>query len=96
MAEEEKVKKRVKRTAGTPNTPIGAKAFFKPSIGRLVMRKPGVLRKSEKVLKINAQLEAVKGTPDAPASKCEGKPWKEFVSCLRKEMKALIKKVEEK
>ena len=81
------------QTPGNPNTPIGAKAFYKPSMGRLIMRKPGVLRKSDYVLMINEQLAAVKGKPDAPAKKCKGKAWKDFVSCLRKEMKALIKKV---
>jgi len=78
------------RTYGRPNTPFGSKVYYKPSMGRIIFRIPGVVRRSEKVLAINAKLEAVAGTPDAPATKCKGKPWREFVKCLKYEMKRLI------
>jgi len=86
---------RLGRTYGRPNTPWGTKVYFKPSMGRVIGRKPGVVRRSEYVLKINEQLEALKGSPEHPATKCKGKPggWKEFISCLRAEMKKAIKKV---
>ena len=75
---------RVKASA-TANRP-----YFKPSMGKVIFRHPGVLRRSKRVLAINAKLEAVAGTPNAPATKCKGKPWREFVRCLRREMKALV------
>lgn len=68
------------------------RAYFKPSLRRVVIRHPGVIRRSEKVLAINAKLEAVKGTPNAPATKCKGKPWDLFVDCLGTEMKSLVGK----
>lgn len=67
--------------------------YFKPALRHAVIRHPGVIRRSEKVLAINAKLEGVKGTPDAPATKCKGKPWDAFVDCLRTEMKRLVGKV---
>ena len=81
------------RTYGRPNTPWGSKIYFKPSMGRVIARKPGVLRKSDDVLAINKVLEDLKGSSDHPATKCKGKPggWKEFVSCLRDEMKKALK-----
>jgi len=64
--------------------------YFKPSMNKVIIRHPGVLRRSERVLAINKKLEDVAGTPRAPATACKGKPWREFVSCLRREMKSLI------
>ena len=83
------------RTYGRPNTPWGTKVYFKPSMGRVIARKPGVVRRSDNVLAINKQLEDLKGKPEHPATKCKGKPggWREFVSCLRDEMKRAISKV---
>jgi len=73
------------QTAGSPNTPVGAKAYYKPSIGKMVLRKPGVLRRSERVLERNRKVAAAK-----PASACKGiastKGWKGFVACLREKM----------
>jgi len=77
------------RTYGRPNSPFGVKWFFKPSMGRVIGRIPGVNRKSPKVLAVNEVLENLAGKPDHPATKCKGKDWKRFTSCLRKEMKAL-------
>jgi len=66
--------------------------YFKPALRHGVIRHPGVIRRSEKVLAINAKLEAVKGTPEAPATRCKGRPWSEFIDCLRTEMKGLVGK----
>lgn len=53
--------------------------YAKPSMdGRLITRKKGVIRRSEKVKKVNERFAAAK-----PASKCKGLPWKKFVACLR-------------
>lgn len=69
------------QTAGSPNTPVGAKAYYKPALGKMVLRKPGVLRRSTRVLERNRKVAA-----SPPAGKCKGLEWKKFVTCLRKEM----------
>ena len=69
------------RYAGKANSAFGVKWFYKPSLGKVVGRLPGVLRKSEKVM---ARNEEIRKAP--PASKCEGKPWDEFVACLAENM----------
>ena len=83
---------RLGRTYGRPNTPWGTKVYFKPSMGRVIARTPGVVRKSKKVISINEQLENLAGKSDHPATQCKGKPWREFVSCLRTKMKEKITK----
>jgi len=55
--------------------------YRKPSIGMQVVRKSGVIRRSEKVLAINRKVKA-----DPPAPKCKDKPWFEFIACLSEEM----------
>jgi hypothetical protein len=60
----------------------GTRIYFKPSMPKMIYRKAGVIRKSDKVI---ARNEKVAKNP--PASKCKGKPWKEFVKCLSAEMK---------
>jgi len=69
------------RYAGRANSAFGVKWFFKPSLGKVVGRLPGVNRKSEKVL---ARNEDIRKSP--PASKCEGLSWDEFTACLAKNM----------
>jgi hypothetical protein len=88
------------QTAGHANTPFGTKVYYKPSLlnllflkplgwisdkGKVVFRKPGVMRRSTRVLAINDRVAA-----SPPAAKCAGKDWKAFVSCLRREMKATV------
>jgi len=80
------------RTPGRPNSPFGVKWYFKPVLGRVVGRKPGVLRRSQKVIEINKKLVDAAARGAAPATKCKGKPWHQFVSCLRREMKAIVGK----
>jgi hypothetical protein len=67
--------------------------FSKVPAKGFAMRKSGVARKSEDVRAINAQLEAIRHTDSAPAVICAGKPWDEFVKCLKSEMSDLIKPV---
>jgi hypothetical protein len=69
------------QTAGRPNTPFGTKVYYKPSLGKVVFRKPGVIRRSTKVIERNKKVAA-----SPPAGKCKGLAWKQFVACLRKEM----------
>ena len=55
------------------------KVYVKPSMdGKLIIRKRGVNRKSERVLERNRMFARAK-----IASACKGRPWKQFVSCLR-------------
>ena len=78
----------------TINTAIGSRAYFKPAIGKVVLRKPGVIRSSDAVIAVNRILEDLKMSKeeDLPAKKCAGKPWRQFVKCLKKEMKNIVKK----
>ena len=63
------------------------RAYVKPSMGgALIIRKRGVRRTSEKVKAINRRMADLK-----PASKCKGKKWRQFVSCLREQTKELRK-----
>jgi hypothetical protein len=66
------------QTGGSPNTPFGTKVFYRPSMGKVIFRKPGVLRRSTRVLAANRDWAA-----NPPAAKCKDKPWKAFVACLR-------------
>jgi len=90
-------------TTGRVKNMVGkaSRIYLKPSLGKVIFRYPGVFRKSEKVLAINAKLEAVKGTGRAPATVCHQKwisehpdiphaPIDWMRSCMREEMKKLI------
>jgi len=55
--------------------------YAKPSLGKDVLRKAGVNRKSDAVIARNKKVEA-----SPPAPKCEGKPWDDFVKCLSEQM----------
>ncbi|MBW2671931.1 MAG: hypothetical protein JRD89_00780 [Deltaproteobacteria bacterium] len=69
------------QTAGRViNTPYGTRVYWKPSLGKIVFRKPGVIRTSDRVIERNRKWAAA-----PPASKCKGLPWREFVRCLSKE-----------
>lgn len=69
-------------TAGRVRNMLGiSRVYYKPSLGKIVIRKPGVIRRSEAVLARNRK---VRDNP--PAGKCKGKPWPEFVSCLAANM----------
>jgi hypothetical protein len=88
----------------TINTAVGSRAYFKPAIGKVVLRKPGVIRTSDAVLAVNKILEDLKmkakeleeaGKKEEakkllPAKKCAGKPWKQFVKCMKEEMKSIV------
>jgi hypothetical protein len=65
------------------------RVYAKPALGKEVIRKSGVYRRSDRVISINERLRtaAVK-----PATKCKGRPWAEFVECLSREMKAIVGK----
>jgi hypothetical protein len=70
----------------------GTRVFYKPSLGKVVFRPVNVIRSSDKVIAQNAKLEALRGKPEHPVRQCKGKPWKEFVDCLKKTMKEKVGK----
>jgi hypothetical protein len=62
-------------------TAFSNRVYNKPSLRKPVIRHPGVIRRSAKVL---ARNEKVKAAP--PATKCKGKPWDAFITCLSEQM----------
>jgi hypothetical protein len=74
----------------------GTRVIYKPSLGKVVFRPTNVIRKSDKVLAHNAKLEALKDKSEHPARQCKGKPWPEFISCLKKQMALAVGKEETK
>jgi len=79
-----------KRTKGRVAHLPGARYYIKPALNKVIIRKSGVFRRSADVVEINKKLEALKGSGRTPAELCAGKPWDEFVSCLRAEMKKVV------
>jgi len=78
------------RTPGRPNSAVGVKWYYKPSLGKMIGRMPGVVRKSASVLAVNMVLEGRAGGAEHPAVKCHGRSWKDFIACMRKEMRDLM------
>lgn len=66
---------------------FAARPYYKPSLRKLVIRFPGVTRKSEKVIKVNEQFARIK-----PASACKGKSFSDgsFQRCLREQLKGKL------
>jgi len=58
-----------------------------------ILRRSGVNRVSEDVIKINEQLAAYKDKPDHPSVKCAGLHGMERFECLQREMDAIISPV---
>ena len=71
------------------------RVYYKPSLRKVVIRHPGVLRVSEDVRKINEQLRALAGKPQHPSVQCGGMSWAERIKCLKVKMKEAIKPVTE-
>ncbi|MEM1532312.1 MAG: hypothetical protein QW599_05660 [Nitrososphaerota archaeon] len=63
------------------NTPYGTRVYWKPTLRKIIFRKPGVNRKSDKVIERNKLVAEVK-----PSKKCKGLPWEKFIVCLRENM----------
>ncbi len=59
--------------------------------GKLVIRKPNVLRRSKKVIEVNQTLEKLRGSLHHPAVQCAGQPWDKFKKCLSENMKLALK-----
>jgi hypothetical protein len=72
-------------TGGRVKTLYGVARFYiKPKLGRVIIRKPGVDRKSEKVLKRNEAAAAAWSGPSGCPAISAGVDWPEFVRGLRK------------
>jgi len=69
------------------------RVYIKPSLQKPVIRFPGVVRRSEKVLAINEKLEALRGKPEHPSTICKGRPWHQFIACTSAEMDKVISPV---
>ncbi len=67
----------------------GTRVFYRPSLGKIVFRPINVIRSSIKVLARNKKLEDLRGTEKVPSKICKGKSWKDFVYCLKVEMKKI-------
>jgi len=58
--------------------------------GKLVIRKPNVMRRSKKVVEVNDVLKGLKGSIHHPAVQCAGLPWDKFKRCLSKNMELAL------
>jgi len=56
--------------------------YAKPSLGKTIIRKSGVTRKSNRVREVNRVVKELK-----PAQLCKGKDIKAFRACLSEQMK---------
>ncbi|MEM2877796.1 MAG: hypothetical protein QXY41_06980 [Thermoproteota archaeon] len=86
---------KVTTTGKVRQTAFDNRVYYKPSLGKPVIRAKGVTRISEDVRAINAQLRALAGKPEHPSFACGGLSWRERIACLRKQMKEKIKPVAE-
>lgn len=59
-------------------------AYYKPTLGKIVLRKPDANQTSEKLLAQQASF-ATKMTGNNIASACKGLKWDQFKACLRRE-----------
>jgi len=86
------------RTPGRPNSAVGVKWYYKPALGKMVGRIPGVVRASARVLAINEyvqrKLSNTETTIRHPASLCKAelekkgkKGWRYFIACLSRRMR---------
>lgn len=60
--------------------------YYKPTLRKPIIRHPGVIRRSEKVLAINKRFAEIK-----PAVACKGLPWEKFVKCLSEQLRGKLK-----
>ncbi len=74
------------RSPGKVAAPFaGHRIYYKPAIGKIVFRSAGVMRRSPNVVAVNKKFKAIR-----PSVACKGKPWKDFVKCLRDQLKGKL------
>jgi len=74
---------KVKQIAGT------ARLYLKPALGKVIIRKSGVRRESAKVLERNEMFRRWAGGPGGAVVACRGRPWSEFIRCLKEKAREL-------
>ena len=79
-----------KRTRGRTRQLGPVRFYVKDSLGKIIVRKAGVIRRSKAVKQINEKLENLRDSPDHPAHKCGGQGWDDFIKCLQAEMKRVV------
>jgi len=80
------------RTRGRPNSPFGVKWYYKPKLGKVVGRTPGVTRRSARVLAVNTILHESREI-NHPAAKCAAEghhDWDDFINCLSKKFEEML------
>jgi len=89
------------RTWGKKQVSVFANVpYYKPVLRKIVIRYPGVLRRSDKVLAVNKALEDLRNSSSHPSKQCSydalkaaGIPsptWHDRIKCLREKMRAVI------
>jgi hypothetical protein len=68
---------KVKQIAGA------ARLYFKPALGKVIIRKSGVRRESLKVLERNKMFKEWAQGPTGAVVACRGQSWPEFIKCLK-------------
>jgi len=74
------------RTAGkVQHSVFDNRVYYKPSMGKAIIRTRGVNRTSAKVLERNEMFR--KAAPEMVIA-CRGQPWPAFVACLKDQARA--------
>ena len=74
---------KVKQIAGA------ARLYFKPALGKVIIRKSGVRRESSKVLERNRMFKEWAQGPTGAVVACRGQDWPEFIKCLKEKASKL-------
>jgi len=74
---------KVKQIAGA------ARLYFKPALGKIIIRKSGVTRTSAAVIERNKKFAEWAKGPEGAVVACRGRPWREFIACLKDKAKVL-------
>lgn len=69
---------------------LANRVYWKPTMGRHVVRHPKAVRESADVLAIMKILEDLRTKAEHPARKCGGLTWGDFMRCLKREMKKVV------
>lgn len=77
-------------TPGKVRQMVGStRLYIKPTLGKVIIRKSGVRRVSDKVLARNEAFVRWAGGAGGAVVSCRGKPWPEYIRCLKTEAKEL-------
>jgi len=82
-----------KKTRGRTRQLGPVRFYIKDSLGKIIVRKAGVVRRSRAVEEINEQLKNLRDSDTHPAHQCGGQAWDDFIKCLSARMKEVIRPV---